>query len=66
VPEAVLRRYIFSNADNYRSLDALPDLTVIQKNWAAMKEIGLIRQELNVNDYSDLSIVKEAASRLSK
>jgi NitT/TauT family transport system substrate-binding protein len=66
VPEAVLRRYIFSNADNFRSLDAMPDLTVIQKNWAAMKEIGLIRQELKVNDYSDLSIVKEAAGRLGK
>ena len=66
VPEPVLRRYIFSKGDNYRSLDALPDLTVIQKNWAAMKELGLMRQEMNVNDYADLSIVKEAAARLKK
>ena len=66
VPEAVLSRYIFTKSDNYRSLDALPDLTVIQKNWTAMKELGLIRRELNVNDYADLSIVKEAAGRLKK
>jgi NitT/TauT family transport system substrate-binding protein len=63
-PEPVLRRYIFTNGDNYRSLDGLPDLKVIQNNWAAMKELGLIRQELNVNDHADLSIVKEAAERL--
>jgi NitT/TauT family transport system substrate-binding protein len=66
VPEAVLRRYIFTQRDNYRSLDALPDLGIIQKNWAAMKELGLTKQELNVNDYADLSVVKEAAARLKK
>ena len=65
-PEAVLRRYIFTKGDNYRSLDALPDLKAIQNNWAAMKELGLIKQELNVNEYADLSIAKEAAERLKK
>lgn len=66
VPEAVLRRYIFTKSDNYRSLDALPDLTVIQNNWTAMKELGLTRQVLKANDYADLSIVKEAATRLKQ
>lgn len=63
-PEAVLRRYIFTKQDNYRNLDGLPDLKVIQDNWAAMKELGLSRQELNVNEYADLSLMKEAAARL--
>jgi NitT/TauT family transport system substrate-binding protein len=65
-PPAVLERYIFTKEDNYRNLDGLPDLTVIQANWAAQKELGFIRQELNVNDYADLTLVKEAAERLKK
>jgi NitT/TauT family transport system substrate-binding protein len=65
-PEPVLERYIFSKQDNYRNLDGLPDLKVIQANWAAQKELGFIKQELNVNDYADLSLVKEAAARLKK
>src|SRR5262249_5326173 len=61
---SVLERYIFTKQDNYRSLDGLPDLQAIQANWAAQKELGLIKQVLNVNDYADLSLVKEAAARL--
>ena len=66
MPEPVLRRFIFTKQDNYRSLDALPTLNVIQSNWAAMKDLGLIRQELKIEDYADLSIVTEAAARLAK
>ena len=65
-PEAVLRRFIFTKQDNYRSLEAMPDLKVLQSNWAAMKELGLSKQELKVEDYSDLSVVKEANARLAK
>lgn len=64
VPEPVLGRYLFTDQDNYRNLDGLPDLQAIQKNWIAMRELGLIRQELNVNDHVDLSLMKEAAARL--
>jgi len=63
-PPAVLERYIFTKDDNYRNLDGLPDLKAIQANWAAQKELGLIRQALDVNNYADLSLVQEAAARL--
>ena len=65
-PDNVLERYIFTKADNYRNLDGLPDLKAIQANWAAQKELGLSKQELRVEDYADLSLVKEAAARLAK
>lgn len=64
VPEPVLRRYIFTQQDNYRNMDGLPDLAVFTKNWAAMKELGLIKQDININDHADLSLIKEAAARL--
>jgi NitT/TauT family transport system substrate-binding protein len=64
VPVEVLDRYLFTKKDNYRNLDGLPDLKVIQDNMRAQKEIGLAKSEININDYADLSLVKEAAERL--
>lgn len=64
IPEEVLRRYIFTNRDSYRNLDGLADLNALQTNFAAMKDLGLVRQELNANDHADLSLVKEAAARI--
>ena len=64
IPEAVLRRYIFTKDDQYRALDGVADLNALQANFRAMKELGLVRAELNANDHADLSLVKEAAARL--
>jgi len=64
MPEDVLKRYIFTKQDNYRNLDGLPDLQVIQKNFEQQREIGLTDRVLNVNDYADLSPMKEAVERL--
>jgi NitT/TauT family transport system substrate-binding protein len=60
----VLERYIFSKKDNYRNLDGLPDLKVIQHNMHQQKEMGLATSEIEIEKYADLSLVKEAAARL--
>jgi hypothetical protein len=62
----VLERYIFTKADNYRNLDGLPDLKVIQSNMDAMKALGFTKTVLKIDDYADLSLVKEAATRLKQ
>ena len=66
MPTPVLERFIFTKQDNYRSLDGLPDLKVIQSNFQAQFELGLTKQVLNINEHADLSLVKEAAERLKK
>jgi sulfonate transport system substrate-binding protein len=65
-PISVLERYIFTKADNYRNLDGLPDLKVIQSNMDAMKALGFTKTVLKIDDYADLSLVKEAAARLKQ
>jgi len=64
VPVPVLERYMFTKKDNYRNLDGLPDLKVIQDNMRAQREVGLAKSEINVEDYADLSLMKEAGARL--
>jgi NitT/TauT family transport system substrate-binding protein len=65
-PEAVLKRYIFTKRDNYRNLDGLPDLAVIQRNMEEQHELGFTDRVLDIKKYADLSLIKEAAARLKK
>jgi len=64
LPPEVLERYIFTKKDNYRNLDGLPDLDVIQHNMHEQQEMGFTKTEIDIHKYADLSLVKEAAARL--
>jgi sulfonate transport system substrate-binding protein len=66
VPVETLKRYIFTKKDNYRSMDALPNLKEIQANMEKQKEVGFTKTVLDVEKFADLSLVKEAAARLKK
>lgn len=57
---------LWTKNDSYRDPDGLPDLAALQHNIDTQREIGLIEQSIKVTDYADLSIVKEAAARLTK
>ena len=63
-PAERLERYIYTEKDNYQDLDALPNLTALGANIHVQKELGLIKADLDVPAYADLSLVKEAAQRL--
>ena len=57
--------WAFTKQDYYRDAAALPDLDALQKNVDLQKELGFLRQTVDVKKYADLSIVKEAAQRLA-
>ncbi len=56
--------WVFTNKDNYRSPDMMPDLTALQRNVDLMKELGFVQTGLDVKKHADLSVVQEAAKRL--
>jgi sulfonate transport system substrate-binding protein len=51
--------------DYYRDPDDLPDLAALQRNLETQRELGFLKNRIDVASYSDLSIVREAAARLS-
>jgi sulfonate transport system substrate-binding protein len=57
-------RWVFSKTDAYRDPDMLPDLAALQSNVDMTAELGYARASFDVKQYSDLSMVKEAAQRL--
>ncbi len=61
---AALYDYAFTKEDTYRDPWALPNLAAMQKNIETAHELGFLKDNLEVAQYADLSIVKEAGARL--
>ena len=43
----------------------MPNLKALQSNLQQQKEVGLLKGDIDVQKYSDLSMVEEAAKRLT-
>jgi NitT/TauT family transport system substrate-binding protein len=60
---AVLADWLFTKKDFYRDPDGRPDLGVIQQSIDRVREVGFIKQTIDVSKYADLSLLDEAAKR---
>ena len=56
--------WLFTKRDYYRNPDMIPDLKALQSNINLTHELGFIKAPMDVNKYTDLSLVQEAAKRL--
>jgi sulfonate transport system substrate-binding protein len=62
-PPAAFEPWLFTNKDFFRDKDGKPDLKVAQSSIDKVKELGFIKESLDVSQYADLSLVEEAAKR---
>lgn len=56
--------WLFTQADYYRNPDMLPDLKALQSNVNITKELGFVKDHIDVEKYADLSIAQDALKRL--
>lgn len=56
--------WIFAKGDYYRDPKGIPDIKALQGNLGLLKELGFLKSDIDVASYSDLSLVKEAGSRI--
>src|SRR6266481_7138893 len=56
--------WVFTNKDNYRDPNMMPDLAALQCNVDLTRDLGFIKASFDVNKFADLSIVQDAAKRL--
>ena len=56
--------WLFTDQDYARNGNLMPDLKALQANVDATQALGFIKSRLDVQKYTDLSIVQEAAARL--
>jgi sulfonate transport system substrate-binding protein len=62
-PPAAFESWLFTKRDFHRDLDAKPDLKVVQSSIDKVKDLGFIKDTLDVTKFADLSLVEEAAKR---
>jgi sulfonate transport system substrate-binding protein len=62
-PPAAFESWLFTKRDFFRDPDGKPDLKVVQESVDKVKELGFIKETLDVSKYADLSMVDEAAKR---
>jgi NitT/TauT family transport system substrate-binding protein len=62
-PPAAFEGWLFTKRDFFRDPDGKPDLKVVQESVDKVKELGFIKETLDVSKYADLSMVEEAAKR---
>src|SRR5476651_2460488 len=56
--------WVFTKQDTYRDPNLIPNLEALQRNVDVTRELGFVKNKIDVNKYADLSLVKEAANRL--
>jgi sulfonate transport system substrate-binding protein len=58
--------YIWTQRDYFRDPRGMPNLEALQHSIDVQAELGILKAPIDINSYSDLSLVKEAAARLDK
>jgi len=56
--------WVFSDKDFYRNPNGRPDLAAVAANLGMEKNLGLLKTDIDVPKYADLSIADEASKRL--
>ena len=62
-PPAAFESWLFTKRDFFRDMEGKPDLKVVQESIDKVKELGFIKETLDVPKFADLSLVEEAAKR---
>ncbi len=63
-PEERLGSYLYSKNDFYYDWNGRPDLDALQNNVDALRGLDIIKGEVDVRKYVDLSFIENAAKRL--
>jgi NitT/TauT family transport system substrate-binding protein len=58
--------WVFTTKDNYRDPNMMPDLKTLQGNVDTVRDLGFIKDRVDISKQADLTLVQEAAKRLKK
>ena len=56
--------WLFTRRDYYRDANMLPDVRMLQANIDLQRETGFLKEPIDVANYVDLGLVREAGRRL--
>jgi NitT/TauT family transport system substrate-binding protein len=56
--------WLFTKQDTYRDPNLMPNLDALQRNVDTTRDLGFVKNHIDIKKYADLSLVEEAAKRL--
>jgi NitT/TauT family transport system substrate-binding protein len=56
--------WLFTKQDTYRDPNLVPNLDALQQNVDTTRDLGFVKNKIDIKKYADLSLVQEAANRL--
>jgi sulfonate transport system substrate-binding protein len=57
--------WAFGDHDQYRDRNGMPNLAALQSNLQLQKQVGFLKDDIDVKKYTDVSMVEEAAKRVT-
>jgi len=57
--------WAFGEHDQYRDPNGMPNLAALQNNLVLQKQVGFLKDDIDVKKFSDVSMVVEAAKRVT-
>ena len=64
-PPSQYDAWLFTKNDYYRDPNGVPDLDALQRNIDVQRDLGFLEGKIDVAEYADLGLIKEAASRVA-
>jgi NitT/TauT family transport system substrate-binding protein len=56
--------WLFTKQDTYRDPNLLPNVEALQRNVDTTRDLGFVKNKINIKDYTDTSLAMEAAKRI--
>ena len=56
--------WLFTKQDTYRDPNMMPNLEALQRNVDTVKDLGFVKERVDISKHADLSLLKEALARL--
>ncbi len=63
-PASDYANWLFTKSDDYHAPDVRPNIEAMQKNLDIQRKLGLLKTDIDVKAYADLSMVDEAWARI--
>ncbi len=58
--------WLFTKQDTYRDPNLMPNLEALQRNVDTVKDLGFVKNRVDISKHADLSLIKDALARLKK
>ena len=58
--------WLFTKQDTYRAPNMMPNLEALQRNVDTVRDLGFVKNRIDISKHADTSLIKDALARMKK